>query len=172
MRKIYITENQLKSVMRLKETINQTVDKKPGEDFDSALRRADTEVRRDAPNAEVNYVVPQDELNDDTTNLNVSDQVADYIIHHWGDELDHFMPMSEILNMIQDAYIEVTGEILKDSYIKREILNKIQSKFFDQIKSESFIVTKKQIKEAKTKKKLSEAVKIISKKDLIENIKK
>lgn len=62
MKKIYVTESQL--VKTLKETINQTIDKKPGEDLDNAIRTAAREVQQDAPNADVNFVIPKDEVNE------------------------------------------------------------------------------------------------------------
>lgn len=171
MRKIYITESQLNSVKKLMETINQTIDKKPGESLDTAIKRAQTEVHADAPNADVNYVIPGDEVNEDGF-ANVSDQVVDYILTNWYDDLDETTPISEVYAMIMDAYIEVTGNEIDSEEVEEEIFRKLSDRFFDNSKNESFVVTKKQIKEAQKRKRISEAVTVVSKEDLINSLKK
>lgn len=171
MRKIYITESQLKSVKKLMETINQTIDKKPGESLDTAVKRAQSEVRSDAPNADVNYVIPGDEVNEDGL-TNVSDQVVDYILTNWYDDIDETTPVSEIYSMIMDAYTEVTGDEIDSEDIEEEIFQKLHKRFFNFTKNESLVITKKQIKEALNKKRISEAVAVISKEDLINSLKK
>lgn len=171
MRKIYITESQLKEVMKLKETINQTIDKKPGESIDTAVRRADMEVRSDAPNADVNFVIPKDEINEDGEASNIVDGVVDFIYDNWRDEIDETSTMSEIYNMVQDAYIEVAGSELTDKNVAREIVFKLHQKIYRGV-SESYTVTKKAIKEAKRQKRLSEAVNIISKENLLKGLNK
>lgn len=169
MKKIYITEKQLKSVMKLSETINQTIDKKPGESIDSAVKRAQMDVKKDAPNADVNFVIPNSEVNEDGVN-NISDQVVEYIMNNWADDLDDLSTEESIKNSIQDAYIELTGMNIENDEIIDEIYKKLQKRYYGV--NESYVVTKKQIKEAKKRKRLSEAVKIISKKDFINGLKK
>lgn len=166
MKRIYITESQLMKV--LSETINQTVNKKPGETIDSAIRNAAREVQHDAPNADVNFVIPKEEINEEGEGLDLISQVNDYIIKNWGNELeDPHISTEAVKDMIQDAYIQVTGMEIQDKGLFRQIMNDLHKKVY----SESVVLTKKQIKEMKSKKRIAEAVKVVTKKGLLNSLK-
>lgn len=178
MKRIIITESQLIDFVKLNETIQQTINKQPGETIDAAIKKAAREVASDAPNADVNFVISKDEVNEDVegSSTNVVDDVTKYIIKKWGDELeDNQIPLSEVLNMIQDAYIEVTGSEIdyNDKSVYRQICYNLFNHIMNNksnVKNESFIITKKQIKEAKKNKRIAES-KVISKKDFIKSLK-
>lgn len=59
MRKFVVTPSQLY------EALNQIIDKKPGETLDTAIRNAAQKARQEAPNVDVNFVVPKDEVNEE-----------------------------------------------------------------------------------------------------------
>jgi hypothetical protein len=152
----------------LSETINQTVNKKPGETIDSAIRNAAREVQHDAPNADVNFVIPKEEINEEGEGLDLISQVNDYIIKNWGNELeDPDISTEAVKDMIQDAYIQVTGMEIQDKGLFRQIMNDLHKKVY----SESVVLTKKQIKEMKSNKRIAEAVKVVTKKSLLNSLK-
>ena len=170
MKRIYITEKQLLDFVKLDEAIQQYVNKKPGETIDSAIKNAARDSAREAPNAEIDFVISKDEVNEDINNSNnVVEEVTNFIINNWGDEFDGSLTISQVKDMIQDAYIEVTGEEIdyNDKNIYREIMYRLVNCFNNNCtpKNESISITKKQIKEAITKKKVAES-KIYTKSDL------
>lgn len=172
MKKIYITEKQLVDFIKLDEAIQQYVNKKPGQTIDAAIKDAARDSAREAPNAEIDFVISKDEVNEDINNsTNVVDKVANYIIKNWGDEIGALTSKDTVMDMIQDAYIEVTGEEI--DYDNNELYNRIINKVKKCLNStcenkqtnESVTITKKQIKEAITKKRIAES-KVYTKKDL------
>ena len=172
MKKIYITEKQLVDFIKLDEAIQQYVNKKPGQTIDAAIKDAARDSAREAPNAEIDFVISKDEVNEDINNsTNVVEEVANFIFTNWGDEFDCTLTISQVKDMIQDAYIEVTGEEI--DYNDKNIYRAIQYKLMDYVMNdrmnkttnESISITKKQIKEAITKKRIAES-KVYTKKDL------
>lgn len=173
MKKIIITEKQLFDFIKLDETVQQYINKKPGETIDNAIKTAAREVAQDAPNADVDFVIPKEEVNEtvDVKN-NVVDEVTNFIINNWGDEFENgSLTMSQVKDMIQDAYIEITGEEI--DYNDKNIYREIHYKLMDYVMgnrmnnktNESVSITKKQIKEYKVNKRIAES-KIYTKKDL------
>lgn len=171
MKKIYITEKQLVDFIKLDEAIQQYVNKKPGQTIDAAIKDAARDSAREAPNAEIDFVISKDEVNEDINNSNnVVEEVTNFIITNWGDEFDGSLTISQVKDMIQDAYIEVTGEEI--DYNDKNIYRAIQYKLMDYVMNnrmnkktnESVTITKKQIKEAITKKRIAES-KVYAKKD-------
>lgn len=168
MKKIYITEKQLVDFIKLDEAIQQYVNKKPGETIDAAIKNAARDSAREAPNAEIDFVISKDEVNEDINNSNnVVEEVTNFIITNWGDEFDGSLTISQVKDMIQDAYIEVTGEEIdyNDKNIYRAIQYKLMDYVMNKKTNESVTITKKQIKEAITKKRIAES-KVYTKKDL------
>ena len=171
MKRIYITEKQLLDFVKLDEAIQQYVNKKPGQTVDAAIKDAARDSAREAPNAEIDFVISKDEVNEGiNSSTNVVDEVANFIFNNWGNELeDDSLTISQIKDMIQDAYIEVTGEDIdyNDKNIYREIMCRLVNCSNNNCtpKNESISITKKQIKEAITKKKVAES-KIYTKSDL------
>lgn len=172
MKKIYITEKQLVDFIKLDEAIQQYVNKKPGQTVDAAIKDAARDSAREAPNAEIDFVISKDEVNEDiNSSNNVVEEVTNFIITNWGDEFDGSLTISQVKDMIQDAYIEVTGEEI--DYNDKNIYRVIQYKLMDYVMNnrmnkktnESVIITKKQIKEAITKKRIAES-KVYTKKEL------
>lgn len=64
-------------------------------------------------------------------NNNIEEEVVDYIMNKWSDEIDGSTTISEICNIIDDAYIEVCGEELNDNYIRRNIIRMLQKRIFN-----------------------------------------
>jgi hypothetical protein len=172
MKKIYITEKQLVDFIKLDETIRYSVNRQPGDNIETAIKKAKTELDRDAPNVnDAEFVISKDEVNEDINNSNnVVEEVTNFIITNWGDEFDGSLTISQVKDMIQDAYIEVTGEEI--DYNDKNIYRAIQYKLMDYVMNnrmnkktnESISITKKQIKEAITKKRIAES-KVYTKKD-------
>ena len=170
MKKIIITEKQLIDFIKINETVQQYVNKKPGETIDNAVKTAAREIAQDAPNADVDFVIPKEEVNEETsTQNNIVDEVTNFILNKWGDEFeDGSLTISQVKDMIQDAYIEVTGKEI--DYNDKNIYRAIQYKLMDYAMSnrmnkktnETVSITKKQIKEYKTNKRISES-KVITK---------
>lgn len=176
MKRIYITEKQLVDFIKLDEAIQQYVNKKPGQTIDAAIKDAARDSAREAPNAEIDFVISKNEVNEDiNSSNNVVEEVANFIITNWGDEFDGSLTISQVKDMIQDAYIEVTGEEI--DYNDKNIYRAIQYKLMDYVMNnrinkntnESVTITKKQIKEAITKKRIAES-KVYTKKDLKKNV--
>lgn len=173
MKRIFITESQLKETLKLKETINMAVDKKPGQDLDAAARDALTQAKKDAPSADVNLVVSSDELTEDANSgISVSEQVVDFILNNYEDiTCDCSVP--ELDNAIQDAYIECFGEEMEydNKALFREIRNMLIDRLCTRTVNESTIVfTKKQIKEAKKAKRIQES-KVLTKGEILKSVK-
>lgn len=59
MKRIIVRESQLR------EALDQMIDKKPGETLDTAIKNAAQKVAQEAPNVDVNFVVPKDEVNEE-----------------------------------------------------------------------------------------------------------
>lgn len=177
MKRIIITEKQLNNFVKMNETVQQYVNKKPGETLDAAIKTAAREVAIDAPNADVDFVVPKDEVNEniDTSSNNIVNDVTTFIINKWGDEFeDGHLSLSEVDNMIQDAYIEVTGQEI--DYNDKSIYRQIHYKLIEYVMSnknrlanESVVITKKQIKEAQKNKRITES-KVITKSDFMKSL--
>lgn len=173
MKKIYITESQLKKALLLNETINQTVNKLPGESLDTAVRNAAREVNSEAPNADVNFIIPKDEVNEDGGS-DIVENVVNYIITHWYDEFENeSLTMSEVGNMVDEAYSVVAGSELNDNSMFRNIMFRLRDAINKKrMRNESYVITKQQIKEARKNAKINECVKCITKKELIDEVKK
>ena len=173
MKRIHITESQLKDVLKLKETINQTIDRKPGESIDNAVKNAAREVKQDAPSADVNFVISADEVNEDANGgVSVPQQVVDFILNNYKD-IDCDCSVYELDNAIQDAYIECFGEEMEydNKPLFREIRNILIDRLCTRTVNESTIVfTKKQIKEAKRNKRIAEGT-VLTKSDILKGIK-
>ena len=173
MKKIYITESQLKQVLKLKETINQIVDVQPGETVQSALQKTKQEINRVIPGSEgkVNYVIPDKELKEDVEHgEDVVPQVVDYIINNYTD-INCDSSISEVNNAIQDAYIECFGEEIEydNKSLFREIINMLMDRLFSTVNESVAVFTKKQIKEAKRSKRIAES-KVFTKADIVKNL--
>ena len=171
MKRIFITESQLKRALKLKETINMAVDKKPGQDLDAAARDALTQAKKDAPSADINLVVSGDELTEDVENeVDIVSQVVDFIINNYGDSLDERTPVSEVYGMIQDAFIEVTGEDVEDEDTEEQVFQQLQRKVLGECQNKTMTFTKKEIKESLKKKRIAES-KILTKSDILNGLK-
>lgn len=171
MKRIHITESQLKNVLKLKETINQTIDRKPGESIDNAIKNAAREVKQDAPSADVNFVISGDEVNEDVNDgTSVPQQVVDFILNNYKD-IDCDSTIPEIKNAIQDAYIECFGEEMEydNNSLYNEIINLLKNRLFSSVSESVIIFTKKQIKEAKKNKRIAEST-ILTKSDILKGL--
>lgn len=171
MKRIFITESQLKEALKLKETINMSVDKKPGQDLDSAARDAFNQAKKDAPGADINLVVNGEELNEDVEDVNIPQQVVDFIVNNYADQLDDMTPVSEIYSMISDAFFEVTGEDVPNEEMEEEVFQKLYQKIvLGESQNKTISFTKKQIKEAKKAKRIQES-KVLTKGDILKSLK-
>ena len=171
MKRIYITENQLKKALKLKETINMSVDKKPGQDLDSAARDAFNQAKKDAPGADINLVVSGEELNEDVEDVNIPQQVVDFIVNNYADQLDDMTPVSEVYSMIRDAFFEVTGKDVENEEMEEEVFQKLHKKIvLGESQNKTISFTKKQIKEAKKAKRIQES-KVLTKGDILKSLK-
>ena len=171
MKRIHITESQLKNVLKLKETINQTIDRKPGESIDNAIKNAAREVKQDAPSADVNFVISGDEVNEDVNDgTSVPQQVVDFILNNYKD-IDCDCSVSELNNAIQDAYIECFGEEMEydNKALFREIRDLLIDRLCATVNESVAVFTKKQIKEAKKNKKIAEST-ILTKSDILKGL--
>ncbi len=171
MKRIHITESQLKNVLKLKETINQTIDRKPGESIDNAIKNAAREVKQDAPSADVNFVISGDEVNEDANDgISVPQQVVDFILNNYKD-IDCDSTISEIKNAIQDAYIECFGEEMEydNNSLYNEIINLLKNRLCSSVSESVIVFTKKQIKEAKKNKRIAEST-ILTKSDILKGL--
>ena len=171
MKRIHITESQLKNVLKLKETINQTIDRKPGESIDNAIKNAAREVKQDAPSADVNFVISGDEVNEDANDgISVPQQVVDFILNNYKD-IDCDSTISEIKNAIQDAYIECFGEEMEydNNSLYSEIINLLMDRLCSSVSESVIVFTKKQIKEAKKNKRIAEST-ILTKSDILKGL--
>ena len=172
MKRIFITESQLKETLKLKETINMAVDKKPGQDLDAAARDALTQAKKDAPSADVNLVVSSDELTEDANSgISVSEQVVDFILNNYED-ITCDSTISEIKNAIQDAYIECFGEEMEydNNSLYSEIINLLMNRLCSSVNESVIVFTKKQIKEAKKAKRIQES-KVLTKGEILKSVK-
>lgn len=147
-RRIYITEKQLKEALLLNETINQTIDKKPGESIDTAIKTAAKEVAAEAPTADVNFVIPKEEVTESIDNSSVED-VVNFIMSN--NLLDNKMSLGQVREMVCNAYLNVMGEELESPEDFRNIMHALAQYTF-RSRNESRVYTKKQIKEAVAKK--------------------
>lgn len=172
MKSIFITESQLKETLKLKETINMAVDKKPGQDLDAAARDALTQAKKDAPSADINLVVSSDELSEDANSgISVSEVVVDFILNNYED-ITCDSTISEIKNAIQDAYIECFGEEMEydNNSLNSEIINLLMNRLCSSVNESVIVFTKKQIKEAKKAKRIQES-KVLTKGEILKSVK-
>ena len=185
MKRIYITESQLVNVFKqLCEDNNDKIniqmpdnlselnptEKRQTVDKLKQVARTDSRVELTVPvdpnKADVNKI--SGIIKEEGEGLDLISQVSDFIINNWGDELeDPHITTETIKDMIQDAYIEVTGMELQDEWLFHPIMKDLHKKVY----SESVVLTKKQIKEMKANKKLAESVKIVTKKNLLNSLK-
>jgi hypothetical protein len=111
----------------------------------------------------------------DDISENIVDKVVNFMIKNWGEELqDTHISISTVKDMIQDAYIDVTGEEIdyNDKNVYREIMYKIINHTMNNNtpKMECVKISKKQIKEAQKNKRIAES-KVITKSDFMKNLK-
>lgn len=197
MKRIIITEKQLKDFIRLNEDDNTTKipidtealnDQTPEERNATliALKQLDNKPNTDvvapvnlsrisASNSDM--LKTESKINEEQDNIseNIVDKVVNFIIENWGEELqDTHISVSTVKDMIQDAYIEVTGEEIdyNDKKIYREIMYKIINHTMSNKhpKNEAMTITKKQIKEAQKNKRIAES-KVITKSDFMKSLK-
>lgn len=171
MKRIHITESQLKNVLKLKETINQTIDRKPGESIDNAIKNAAREVKQDAPSADVNFVISSDEVNEDANDgTSVPQQVVDFILNNYK-EIDCDSTISQIKDAIQDAYIECFGEEMdySNNTFYSQVINLLMDRLWSSVSESVIVFTKKQIKEAKKNKRIAEST-ILTKSDILKGL--
>lgn len=194
MKRIIITEKQLKDFILLKEDDTQNgvnitvdnIDKMTPEEFNKFKLAANTLGDRASfttkidPNSVTpadikkltdskNFDKPQINEEQDDVSENIVDKVVDFMIKNWGEELqDTHISISTVKDMIQDAYIEVTGEEIdyNDKNVYREIMYKIINHTMNNKppKMECVKISKKQIKEAITNKRIAES-KVYTKRD-------
>ena len=187
MKRIIITEKQLKEFISLKEGdtqngVNITVDnigEMTPEQFNKFKSVANTLGDKASFTTEIdpNSVTPGDikkltdsknfnkpQINEEQDGIseNIVDKVVNFMIENWGEELqDTHISISTVKDMIQDAYIEVTGEEIdyNDKNVYREIMYKIINHTMNNKtpKMECVKISKKQIKETLTKKRISES---------------
>lgn len=200
MKRIIISEKQLKDFILLKEDdaqngVNITVDnidKMTPEEFNKFKSAANTlgDKAFFTTKIDPNSVTPADvakltdskkfnkpQINEeqDDNSENIVDTVVKYIITNYADELENSMlTISTIKDIIQDAYIDVTGEEIdyNDKNIYREIMYKIINHTMNNKtpKMECVKISKKQIKEAQKNKRIAES-KVITKSDFMKNLK-
>ena len=187
MKRIIITEKQLKEFISLKEGdtqngVNITVDnigKMSPEEFNKFRTVANTLGDKASFTTEIdpNSVTPGDikkltdsknfnkpQINEEQDDIseNIVDSVVKYIVTNYADELeDSMLTISAIKDIIQDAYIDVTGEEIdyNDKNIYREIMYKIINHTMNNktTQTECVKISKKQIKEAISRKRVSES---------------
>ena len=199
MKRIIITEKQLKEFISLKEGDTQNgvnitvdnIDEMTPEQFNKFKSVANTLGDKASFTTKIdpNSVTPADikkltdskkfnkpQINEeqDDVSENIIEDVAKYVVDNWGDEIGELTSTDTVKDMIQDAYIEVTGEDIdfNDKNIYREIKYKI-FKYINGNKTskvECVKITKKQIKEAQKNKRIAES-KVISKGDFMKSLK-
>jgi hypothetical protein len=197
MKRIIITEKQLKNFIRLNEYENNIKvpidtealnDQTPDERNATliALKQLDNK-----PNTDVVAPVDLSKINTSNSDIlkteskinegqddiseNIVDTVVKYIITNYANELeDSMLTISSIKDIIQDAYIDVTGEEIdyNDKNVYREIMYKIINHTMNNKnpKMECVKISKKQIKEAQKNKRIAES-KVITKSDFMKNLK-
>jgi hypothetical protein len=196
MKRIIITEKQLKDFIRLNEDDNITkipIDTQALNDQTPEERNATiTALKRIDTKADTDVVLPVDlrkinisnsdmlktesKINEelDDVSENVKEDVAKYVVDNWGDEIGPLTSRDTVMDMIQDAYIEVVGEEMdySDKKLYRDIMRKIQMYLYQdtEIRNESVTITKKQIKEAQKNKRIAES-KVITKSDFMKSLK-
>lgn len=173
MKNIHITESQLKHVLKLKETIKQAIDVKPGESLDTAVRNANREVTREAPNANINFVIPKEELSEDIEgDGNILERVADNIIERMGNDVST-ISFAELLNEIDAEYCNILNPGRECVDIPRgEILRIIDKKIYNpkKVSESAAIYTKKQIKEARRNNRIANS-KVLTKSEILKSLK-
>lgn len=196
MKRIIITEKQLKDFIRLNEDDNITkipIDTQALNDQTPEERNATiTALKRIDTKEDTDVVLPVDlrkinisnsdmlktesKINEelDDVSENVKEDVAKYVVDNWGDEIGPLTSTDTVMDMIQDAYIEVVGEEMdySDKKLYRDIMRKIQMYLYQdtEIRNESVTITKKQIKEAQKNKRIAES-KVITKSDFMKSLK-
>lgn len=196
MKRIIITEKQLKDFIRLNEDDNTTKipidtealnDQTPQERNDTliALKQLDNKPNTDvvAPvnlsrisTSNSDILKTESKINEEQDDIseNVKEDVAKYVVDNWGDEIGPLTSTDTVKDMIQDAYIEVVSEEMdySDKKLYRDIMRKIHMYLYQdtEIRNESVIITKKQIKEAQKNKRIAES-KVITKSDFMKSLK-
>ena len=195
MKKIYITESQLKHALKLMNEEGEVVlsvtgsqRNGEGESVPSSQEAEDmAKATKILGQNKIKTVVPFNPKNGSevkraadsgalTTeniehNKDVVPQVVDYIINNYTD-IDCDSSITEVNNAIQDAYIECFGEEMEydNKPLFREIRNMLIDRLCTRTVNESTIVfTKKQIKEAKKAKRIAES-KVFTKADIVKNL--
>ena len=170
MKRIFITEAQLKRALKLKETINMAVDKKPGQDLDAAARDALTQAKKDAPSADINLVVNSEELTEDMdAPNNIVNQVVDFIVKNYSEGIDEMTPVSEIYAMIKDAFFELTGEDVEDEKTEEQVFQTLQRRVLGECRKKTVTFTKKQIKESLKRKRIAKS-KVYTKGEILKGL--
>lgn len=197
MKRIIISEKQLKDFIRLNEDENNIrvpIDTEALNDQTPDERNATLITLKqldNKPNTDVVAPVDLSKINTSNSDIlkteskinegqddiseNIVDSVVKYIVTNYVDELeDSMLTISTIKDIIQDAYIDVTGEEIdyNDKNIYREIMYKIINHTMNNNapKMECVKISKKQIKEAQKNKRIAES-KVITKSDFMKNLK-
>lgn len=195
MKKIYITESQLKHTLKLMNeegevVLSVTGSQRNGEgesvpssqEADYIAKAAkvlgQNKIKTVAPfnpknGSEVKRAADSGALTteDIDHNKDVVPQVVDYIINNYTD-ITCDSTISQIKDAIQDAYIECFGEEMDygDNKFYSQVINLLMDKLYSDPVNESVIVfTKKQIKEAKKAKRIAES-KVFTKADIVKNL--
>ena len=185
MKRIYITESQLNEALRLKLREDQDSTEVPvdAEALSKLNPSKQTEViNRMKSNPSTKYTmkvevdnIQPSELRSITTegveDVNVPQQVVDFIVNNYADQLDDMTPVSEVYSMIRDAFFEVTGEDVENEEMEEEVFQKLYKKIvLGESQNKTISFTKKQIKEAKKAKRIQES-KVLTKGDILKNLK-
>jgi hypothetical protein len=184
MKRIYITESQLNEALRLKLREDQDSTEVPvdAEALSKLNPSKQTEViNRMKSNPSTDYTMKVDvdniqpselkNITEDVEGVNVPQQVVDFIVNNYADQLDDMTPVSEVYSMIRDAFFEVTGEDVESEEMEEEVFQKLHKKIVlgeSQKKTISF--TKKQTKEAKKMKRIHEG-KVLTKGEILKGLK-
>jgi hypothetical protein len=184
MKKIYITEAQLKHALKLREDQNSTEIPVDADALGKLNPSKQTEVlnrMKSASSTDYKIQVDVDDIQSPTElkqitedmndGINVPEQVVDFILNNYED-ITCDCSVSELDNAIQDAYIECFGEEMEydNKPLFREIRNMLIDRLCTRTVNESTIVfTKKQIKEAKRSKRIAES-KVFTKADIVKNL--
>ena len=185
MKRIFITESQLKQALKLKEEQNSTEIPVDADALGKLNPSKQTEVlnrMKSSPSTDYKIQVDVDKIQSPTEiknitedmndGISVPEQVVDFILNNYEDiTCDCSVP--ELDNAIQDAYIECFGEEMEydNKPLFREIRDMLIDRLCTRTVNESTIVfTKKQIKEAKKAKRIQES-KVLTKGEILKSVK-
>lgn len=200
MKRIYITESQLKRALSIinEDNIVKLDITKGNERDNSSMSTEDAEnLRKGAQamkNAGLTTVVefdPQNSgdvqkvskaLNNESKTIsltkdpiegdvNVPQQVVDFILNNYED-ITCDSTISQIKDAIQDAYIECFGEEMEydNNSLYSEIINLLMDRLCSSVNESVIVFTKKQIKEAKKAKRIQES-KVLTKGEILKSVK-